>query len=81
MKLQFAAGVFAALTAFAGVRIDYDPGRGFEPDDPRLGLGFFATPTGTASLSGPLVTVDADSTDYRGGSWPLLPAHLRRGPD
>jgi hypothetical protein len=67
MKLRLAAGVLVALAAFAGVRLDYDPGRGLEPSDPRLGLGFFATPTGAASFTGPLVTVDADTQDYRGG--------------
>jgi hypothetical protein len=67
MKLRLAAGFVAALASFAGVRLDYDAGRGLEPNDPRLGLGFFATPTGTVSFSGPMVTVDADTTDYRGG--------------
>jgi hypothetical protein len=68
MRFRLAAGLAAALVAFAGVRLDYDPSRGLEPHDPRLGLGFFATPTGTAAVSGPLVTVDADTRDYRGGA-------------
>jgi hypothetical protein len=50
MKLRLAAGFVAALVAFAGVRLDYDPGCGLEPNDPRLGLGCFATPTRAVSF-------------------------------
>ena len=34
---------------------------------PPGGPGFFATPTGAAHVSNTLLTIDADTTDYRGG--------------
>ena len=61
----------AGLMPAAGVHIEYDAAQHLEPHDTKLNLHFFGAPTGQASFpnlaGGPLVTVDADTKDYRGG--------------
>lgn len=50
------------------MRIDYVASSGLEPHDPELGLGFWSVELGEASFADVgLVTVDADTDDYRGG--------------